>query len=124
MELAYVGVLQEYAEDVGDARFYAVPNVTRLSLGRLLALAPRLFLIFLKERPTFVVTTGSAPGLIGIAIARTFFGARTIWIDSIANYERLSTSGRLARRFANVWLTQWPHLSGEAFGPQHWGAVL
>jgi hypothetical protein len=124
MDVVYVGVLKEYAADVPAARFYAVPNVTRLSVGRLLLLAPRLLRILIKERPSVVVTTGSAPGLIGIAIAKTLFGSKTIWIDSIANYECLSTSGALARRFADVWLTQWPHLAKERPGPSFWGAVL
>jgi hypothetical protein len=124
LEVVYVGVLDECAADVPDARFYTVPNVTRLSIGRLIILAPRLLSILIKERPSVVVTTGSAPGLIAIAIAKTFIGARTVWIDSIANYECLSTSGSLAGRFADVWLTQWPHLAKESPGPLFWGAVL
>jgi hypothetical protein len=124
MDVAYVGVLEECAADVPNTRFYTVPNVTRLSIGRLLLLVPRLLTILMKEKPSVVLTTGSGPGLIAIAIARTLFGARTIWIDSIANYERLSTSGTLARRFADVWLTQWPHLAKEQDGPSFWGAVL
>jgi UDP-N-acetylglucosamine:LPS N-acetylglucosamine transferase len=123
-DIVYVGVLAEYAADVPEARFYKVPNVTRLSIGRLLLLAPRLLRILIKERPNVVLTTGSAPGLIGIALAKTFIGARTVWIDSIANYECLSTSGRLARRFADVWLTQWPHLVNKPHGPLFWGSVL
>ena len=49
--------------------------------------------------------------------------AKTIWIDSIANCERLSSSGRRARRVAHQWLTQWPDLARPE-GPHYWGAVL
>jgi hypothetical protein len=56
-------------------------------------------------------------------MARTFLRARTIWIDSIANVERLSSSGAQARRVADVWLTQWEHLARPE-GPEYWGAVL
>jgi hypothetical protein len=38
-------------------------------------------------------------------------GRRTIWIDSIANVDRISMSGRIARPFASLHLTQWEHLS-------------
>jgi hypothetical protein len=70
-----------------------------------------------------VITTGSAPGLIALSMAKHLFGARTLWIDSIANCEQMSSSGLRARRFADVWLTQWPQLAGPD-GPAHWGAVL
>jgi len=52
-----------------------------------------------------------------------WFGARAAWIDSIANAEELSMSGRLAGRYAKLWLTQWPHLA-QAQGPYYAGAVL
>jgi hypothetical protein len=105
------------------ARFYTVSDVTRVSLPKLLVLAPQLIGILLREKPDVVVTTGSAPGLICLALAKVFSRARTVWIDSIANCERLSSSGARARWFADVWLTQWPELATPR-GPQYWGAVL
>ena len=51
------------------------------------------------------------------------FRSRTIWIDSIANVEKLSSSGAAARLVADVWLTQWPDLARKD-GPECWGAVL
>jgi UDP-N-acetylglucosamine:LPS N-acetylglucosamine transferase len=86
-------------------------------------LVPQFIRILLRERPHVVVTTGSAPGLVGIALAKLFTRARTIWIDSIANCERMSSSGSRARYFADEWLTQWPDLA-KAEGPHYWGAVL
>ena len=70
-----------------------------------------------------VITTGSLPALIALVLAKYVFGAKTIWIDSIANAEKLSASGKKAGKIADLWLTQWPQLSGPD-GPQHWGAVL
>jgi hypothetical protein len=46
-----------------------------------------------------------------------------MWIDSIANAQQLSTSGKLAGKFADVWLTQWPSVAKD-HGPYYWGAVL
>jgi UDP-N-acetylglucosamine:LPS N-acetylglucosamine transferase len=122
-DVAFVSVYPDYEDDVKGSRYYAVSDITRMSLGRLLVLVPQLLTILFRERPAVVVTTGSAPGLVCIALAKIFFGAKTIWIDSIANCERMSSSGKQARRFADEWLTQWPDLAGRG-GPDYWGAVL
>lgn len=76
----------------------------------------------LKRRPHVVVSTGALPGVIALAIGR-MIGARTIWIDSVANAEEMSMSGRLARRFAHLWLSQWEHVAA-AEGAEYDGAVL
>jgi UDP-N-acetylglucosamine:LPS N-acetylglucosamine transferase len=122
-DVAYVTVYPDYAEDLPDERFYVVSDVTRVSLFKLLILVPQFARIMLRERPDVVITTGSAPGLVGLAVARLLTGAKTIWIDSIANCERMSSSGLQARRVAHRWLTQWPDLAGP-HGPEYWGAVL
>jgi len=63
-----------------------------------------------KLRPDVVISTGAAPGFFCILWGR-LFGARTLWVDSVANAERLSLSGRLARHVADHCLTQWEHLA-------------
>jgi UDP-N-acetylglucosamine:LPS N-acetylglucosamine transferase len=82
----------------------------------------QVFSIIAKRQPDVIVTTGAAPGLAAIVAGRVF-GARTLWIDSIANGEELSGSGKLARRLANQCLTQWEHLAAKG-SPAYWGAVL
>ena len=50
-------------------------------------------------------------------------GTRSLWIDSIAQAEELSSSGRLAKKLATKAVAQWPDVaSGE--GMDYWGAVL
>jgi len=61
-------------------------------------------------RPSVVVSTGAAPGLVALLWGR-LLGARTVWIDSIANAEKLSLSGQLSTYFAHTTLTQWEHLA-------------
>ena len=68
------------------------------------------FSLVRRTRPDVVVTTGAAPGFFCLFWAH-FMGARTLWIDSVANAESLSLSGRLARRFADRCLTQWEDLA-------------
>lgn len=69
-----------------------------------------------------VLSTGAAPGYIAVRLGK-LIGAKTIWIDSIANVEHLSMAGELAGQHADLWLTQWPHLA-KADGPHFHGAVL
>lgn len=57
-----------------------------------------------------VISTGAAPGLL-VLFAGFLLGRKTVWVDSIANSQRLSLSGRAARLFATRVLTQWPDLA-------------
>jgi UDP-N-acetylglucosamine:LPS N-acetylglucosamine transferase len=123
LDVAYVSVRPDCASDVPGRRFYVIINVTRWDRLKFLLLIVEAIRILLIERPRVVVTTGSAPGFVMIALARLLLRAKTVWIDSIANCERMSTSGRQAKRVADVWLTQWPQLKREG-GPDYWGAVL
>lgn len=123
LDVAFVSVSPAYAEQVPGHRFYYVRDAHRFSKLSFLILAFQLLRILVIERPDVVITTGSAPGFIGLALAKVCLCSRTIWIDSIANCERMSTSGLRARHVADVWLTQWPQLCSEG-GPEYWGAVL
>jgi UDP-N-acetylglucosamine:LPS N-acetylglucosamine transferase len=89
---------------------------------KLIVLFFQILKILIIERPSFIVSTGAAPGLIAIMLGKIFF-IKTVWIDSIANSEELSLSGKVAKYFATVWLTQWPHLESND-GPDFWGNVL
>jgi hypothetical protein len=123
LDVAFASVHPAYAEQVPHHRFYVVRDVTRWDRWGLIVLTAQLLRILVIERPSVVITTGSAPGLFALTIAKLLLRARTMWIDSIANCEQLSSSGMRARRVADVWLTQWPLLE-RANGPSYWGAVL
>jgi UDP-N-acetylglucosamine:LPS N-acetylglucosamine transferase len=123
LDVAFVSVDKRYAEAVSTHRFYTVSNATRWNRLRLVLLVAQLMFVLMIERPRAVITTGAAPGMIALVLAKLFFRSRTIWIDSIANCEQMSLSGILARRFTDAWLTQWPQLQRTG-GPDYWGAVL
>ena len=89
---------------------------------RLLKQLVQLLLIFITVRPDAVITTGAAPGYFALRLGK-LFGARTVWVDSIANAEQMSLSGQQVRKYADLWLTQWEHLSGEG-GPAFLGSVI
>jgi len=99
-----------------------VRDATRWDRWGVFVLAGQVLRILWRERPDLVVTTGAAPGLWAVLLGR-LLGARTIWLDSVANVEELSMSGRIAGRFVHLWLTQWPELAREG-GPEYAGAVF
>ena len=120
--VSYATVHADSAVDVPGAKFFTFPNVSRKDWWALPGVALAILGLIRKARPDVIVTTGAAPPLLALAIGR-LFGARTLWIDSIANGEELSTSGRLAQRVAHQVATQWPELAAPA-GPVYWGSVL
>ncbi len=121
-DVTWVSRDQASVADVAPAPFLVIGEASRAQRLGVLKVIFQAFWLLLKVRPGVIVTTGAAPGLITLALGKTLFRAKTIWIDSIANVETLSGSGRLAARFTDVRLTQWPDLVEE--GVDHWGAVL
>lgn len=122
-EQVFVGVKPYYAEDVAGARFEWVQDVSRLQRWNLPRTVLGLCYLILKYRPAVVVTTGSMPGLLALRLAKALVRAKTVWIDSVANVEEVSLSGRTAGRTADLWLTQWPHLARSG-GPIYMGSVI
>lgn len=122
-EIVYASVEPALDADLAPARYHALHNVTRKNPFGLVRLTGQLVRIVRSERPDLVVTTGAAPGLMALVVGKWFARSRTIWIDSIANTEKLSMSGRMAGRVADAWLVQWEHLARPG-GPNYWGAVL
>jgi hypothetical protein len=121
-DTAFVTVQPYYRSDVRWARFYLVNDATLWNKLGLVRLALRILWILIRERPQFVISTGAAPGFFALRLGK-LFGARTMWLDSIANVERLSTSGEKIGPTADLWLTQWEHLA-RPDGPKCAGAVL
>ena len=111
-QVVYVSTLKGYAKEVYADKYYQVKDASAWSKFSLLILFFQLMKIVINESPDVVITTGAAPGLFAIIISR-FLGAKTIWLDSIANYEKISFSGRLAKYFTHLHLTQWEHLANQ-----------
>lgn len=118
----FATVKASYRTDIGDADFRVIPESSRWNKFALLHCAWAILWLLLKERPDVVVSTGAAPGYFGIRLGK-LLGARTVWIDSVANAEELSMSGQKAATCTDLWLTQWPHLARTG-GPQYLGSVL
>lgn len=110
-ERHFVTVRSEYRDGLSPSdEFHVIPDATRWDRIRLVWCLLRVAWIILRIRPHVVISTGAAPGYFGIMIGHKL-GARTCWIDSIANTEMLSMSGDRARRHADLVLTQWDHIA-------------
>lgn len=113
---------QAAAEGAPAPRLKIITEANRWHKLRLARQLLQLVWLIAVLRPDAVISTGAAPGYFALRIGR-LFGARTVWIDSIANADELSLSGREVRPWADLWLTQWPHLA-RPDGPHYLGAVL
>ncbi len=120
--LIYVATNPELAVQNKDYPFFSVPDASRWDKVRVLLLACKMLWVLLKVRPDVVVSTGALPGFFALFIGKKI-GARTVWLDSIANSDKLSMSGRKVGKYADLWLTQWEHLAHPE-GPHYFGSVL
>lgn len=121
-DVAYATVHAASASEVPGHRLFTFPDASRANPLSFVGVALKLLGATLSFRPQVVVTTGSAPALFAVLFGR-LIGARTLWVDSIANSETMSGSGARAKRLAHMTVTQWPELAA-APRPGYWGAVL
>ncbi|WP_374278298.1 hypothetical protein [Azonexus sp.] len=121
-DVTYATVQPSYAAQVPEARFFSFTDATRWSRWALLKMIFQVAWITIRTKPDVVITTGAAPGVVALRVGK-WLGAKTVWLDSIANVEAISMSGRKVRNFADLWLTQWPEVAC-AEGCAYKGAVL
>ena len=121
-DITYVTVEKSYREQVTDGKVKIVLDATRWNKVKLIIMMVQIAWIVLTSRPDVVISTGAAPGFFALRIAG-LLGKRTVWLDSIANVEEVSLSGRKIGQHASLWLTQWEHLASPD-GPEYRGAVI
>jgi UDP-N-acetylglucosamine:LPS N-acetylglucosamine transferase len=121
-DVTFVTTHASYRSQVARYKFHAVSDSSRSDKLGLIKTVAQLARIVCTERPDIVVSTGAAPGYVALRLAR-LIGSKTVWLDSIANVDQLSLSGKKIGRYADLWLTQWPHLVGPN-GPHYGGSVL
>ncbi len=134
-DAVYVTTKEGYRDDlIADAKlrgqpipkFYRVVDANRWQKFRLLRQLIGIVCILIRERPDVIVSTGAAAGFFALKVGK-LMGARTIWLDSIANAGALSLSGQKAGGCADLWLTQWEHLAGGdnmKRSPEYRGSVV
>ncbi|MCL6262744.1 hypothetical protein [Craterilacuibacter sp. RT1T] len=121
-DVAYASVHPASQDEVPGHRYYAFRDASRKNKLAFARVVFRMLWIILRERPDVVVTTGSAPALFCVFFGR-LCGAQTLWIDSIANCQQLSHSGKKALRIAHRCVSQWPEVARNN-GIEYWGGAL
>ena len=112
IEMVYISTHPRCVTMVMNNRFYSIEDFSRWNIYKI---APAFFhaiKIIHKEKPNAVISTGAAPGLIFLVAAK-ILGKKTFWIDSVANVQCLSLSGKLASTFVTKIYTQWVDLSSD-----------
>ncbi|MFW6313842.1 MAG: UDP-N-acetylglucosamine--LPS N-acetylglucosamine transferase, partial [Spirochaetota bacterium] len=122
LDVVYATVHAESSTDVGPAPLFAIPDGNLHTVLRLPRVCGAVFLLVMRIRPRAIVSTGAAPGFFALFFGK-LIGAKTVWVDSIANADQLSLSGKAVRPFADAWLTQWDHIASDR-GPHCYGSVL
>jgi len=108
--VSFLSTKPSLEETVSGHRYYLVPDANRKNKVGLVKCCLSIGSKIVFARPKVIVTTGAAPGLFGIFIGK-ILGVKTVWIDSIANVEKLSLSGKIASKIADRVYTQWEHLA-------------
>lgn len=122
-DLHFCSTEKDYAGLVPNGKFSYVPDASRSSGAfQLLWQSLNVLKVLLVVRPDVVVTTGAAPGFFAVFFGKKL-GAKTVWVDSIANVDEVSMSGRKAAKYADLYITQWEHLAAKD-GPVYYGSVV
>ena len=121
-EVHYATPDASVGEQVDRGRLHVFPDANKDTPLRLAICAIRVAWIVLRLRPNVVISTGAAGGFLAIRMAR-LIGARTMFVDSIANARELSVSARLSMGVADRVLSQWPGVAAQT-GAEYRGAVI
>ena len=111
-DVVYMSTHEKCATMVEGRVYYSMNDFSRWDFYKMFPELLHSIYIICKEKPSIVITTGAAPGLVCLFAAK-ICGIRTVWIDSIANVEHISFSGRIASKFASRIYPQWPSLAGN-----------
>lgn len=113
-DIFFISTNSKCASMVPGKKFSSIVDFSRWNAWKMFLNIFKIMWIIARERPSTVISTGAAPGLLVLLIAKYLFFKKTIWVDSIANASKLSYCGVLAAKFSIDHIyTQWEHLANE-----------
>ncbi|SFE78617.1 glycosyltransferase family protein [Roseivivax sediminis] len=121
-DLMFATTLSGLPEEHGASPAVIIPDCNRADFWRMPWCALVLAYWLVRFRPHVLISTGALPGVMALFLGK-LMRAKTVWIDSVANAEEMSMSGRMVRHTADLWLSQWPHVA-KASGARYAGAIL
>lgn len=96
---------------------------TNRSLTNLIRNAVVALRVFWQIRPRAVVTTGAGVAVPFCYVGR-LFGARVVFIESLARVTEASLTARLVHPVAHRFFVQWPTLQGRFRKAEYLGSLL
>ena len=121
--LHFASTEASYSSVNPDYPFHFVPEASRTSsMFTIMKQALSVLKIVWRIRPNIVITTGASTGFFALFFAKKL-GAKTIWLDSIANVDSVSMSGEKSAKYADLYITQWEELARDN-GPHYFGSVI
>lgn len=92
-----------------------IPNLIRNT-----ALAIR---ILRRERPDLIVSSGAAIAVPFFIIGK-LMGAKTVYIEVFDRVDKSTLTGRLVRRFTDLFVVQWPEMLNVYTGAHDLGSIF
>jgi beta-1,4-N-acetylglucosaminyltransferase len=92
-----------------DENIYAVANLARSPLN-LIAGILKILLIFLKERPAILFSTGAEIAIPSFYIGKFLFRTKLIYMECSAQVYHPSSTGRWVYPITDLFLVQWESL--------------
>lgn len=114
-------MVRDKLEKIGQT--YIVGECNRQHPVKTLGVMFKCLKVVWKERPSIILSTGAAAGFL-ICFWGKLFGAKVIWVDSIANAKTLSMSGRMIRPFADLIFSQWSDVAAKYAKIEYAGEVI
>ena len=102
----------DYKAEVKGVKMYYLHQVNRIEWFFPLEMIGNSFksiIIFIKERPDVVITTGVL-AMIPICLIAKVFGKKLIYIESFAKVRSANETGKLMYKFADQFYVQWPQM--------------
>ena len=92
-----------------EIKLYQVNQVNRkeiLFIFKMMLIAIKSFIIYIKERPNVIITTGVL-ATIPMSMIVKIFGGKLIYIESFAKINSPTLTGKLLYKYADRFYVQW-----------------
>lgn len=81
------------------------------------------FIIFIKFKPDYIISTGTHTAVPMIMIAH-LFKKKTIWIETMANINTPTKAGSIVYKYVDKFIVQWPEMLEVYPKAEYWGTVF
>lgn len=111
-ETALITERTDYKVNFWQERVYLMPQVNRRELKSLIQYIGvffRTLSILRREKPDAVLSTGAMVAFPALLLGR-MMGIKTIFIECMFNVDQPTLTGKLAYRFADLFIVQWEEM--------------